>query len=378
MSDVVEPVRLLIGGSYHEQWESYRIDSDIRCPADDWDMMAFFPAQKGVAKPLPDFLYEGAQVQVRMGDELILDGQLDDIDDDLDKTSHVFQLYGRDRGALLVDCAAPLVSLQMATLEQIVKQAVSLVGIKAVKYAAKPAAPRQKVHTEPGQTIWEWLMQACEANQVWPWFDPDGTLVIGQPDYEAPTVANLVMRFNGDGNNAKKIRRSRSIRESFSEVTVLGQSSGDGDVGHHDIKGVATDPTVPMYRPHVVIDGNCENVELATHRANKILADGRMTRDRIMAVVKGHRIVGGDGDGKLWTPGMRVNILSEPQGINGVYFLLKRTFILSRQDRSTELHFVPDRTWMLNVPFIKAKRRSSYGTRKGHYASDTGSDDGTN
>lgn len=371
---MTDPVRLLINGNYHEEWERYRIDSDLLCPADDWELSASFPTKDGKAVPLPEFISEGVPMQIMLGDDRILDGILDDIDDDLSKTAHSFELYGRDRGSMLVDCSAPLLSLQQATLEQVVKQAVSLVGIKAVRYTAKPAAPRQKVHTEPGQTIWQWLQSACEANQVWPWFTPDGTLIIGEPDYKTAPVADIVMRVDGRGNNAISIKRKRSLRESFSEVTVLGQSAGDGEVGQHDIKGVAKDDTVPLYRPRIVIDGNCESSALATRRANKLLADGKMHRDRVIVTVAGHRITDGAGIGKPWMPGVRVNIFSEPQRINGVYFLIKRTFIRSRREHVTELHFIPDGTWTLNVPFIKAKRRASYGKKKGHYAGGTSSE----
>jgi prophage tail gpP-like protein len=365
MSDTV---RLLIGGVFHDAWERYRLDSDLLCPADDWSVTAAPGLKNGRALQLPATVAEGAEARLMLGDDLILDGFVDDIDEDIAKRGHYIELYGRDRGGMLVDCSAPLLSLQQATLEQIVRKAVVTVGIKSVKYTATPAAPRQRVHTEPGQSIWDWLQAACEANQVWPWFAPDGTLIIGAPDYKSAPVADLVLRVGSDASNVVSIRRMRSLRSSFSEVTVLGQSTGiDGEVGQHDIKGVAKDDTVPRYRPHVVIDGNCENAALATRRANKIQADGRMHRDRLTIVVPGHRITAGSGTGKPWSPGVRVNVLSEPHGIEAVYFLIKRTFIKSRHEHHTELHCIPDGSWTLNTPFIKAKHRASYGTRKGHY-----------
>lgn len=360
-----EPISLLIGGHAHQEWESYRIDSDLLSPADDWTMTVSFGDNLG----LPEFVFEGAPVSLMLGADTLLTGVVDTIDHTAEKKAHYVELYGRDRGSLLLDCSAPLLSLQLATLEQIVAKAVQPLGIQKIEYRAKPAAPRQKVHTEPGQSAWEWLQAACEVNQVWPWMDPDGTLVIGAPDYTTAPVADLIIRRDGVGNNVKRIQRVRGLHHSFSEITVLGQSSGDGDVGHNAVKGVATDATVPLYRPRTVVDGNCESDELALHRATKLMADSRMHRDRLTVSVEGHRVATAAGAGAPWTPGMRVHVLSEPHGVDAVYFIIRRTFSRSRSaGPGTELHLIPDGTWLLPLPFIKAKRRSSYGTRKGTYA----------
>jgi prophage tail gpP-like protein len=360
-----EPLRLLVGGHVHDEWESYRIDSDLLSPADDWSMTVSAAAGQN----LPDFVFEGAPISLRLGDDELLSGLIDSIDESVDKHSVSAELYGRDRASLLLDCSAPMLSLQLATLEQIVGKAVQPLGIKKVEYRAKPAAPRQKVHTEPGQNVWEWLQAACEANQVWPWMAADGTLVIGRPDYTTPPVADLILRRDGAGNNVLRLQRTRSLHQSYSQITVLGQSAGEGEVGHHNIKGTATDDTVPLYRPLTVVDGNCESTELAVHRATKLMADSKMQREQLVASVEGHRVTTTAGPGKPWAPGMRVNVLSEPHGIAAVYFIIRRTFTRSRAaGAGTELHLIPDGTWLLPMPFVKAKRRSSYGKRRGAYA----------
>lgn len=368
-----DPVTLLIGGKAHAEWESYRIDSDLLTPADDWQMTVSFDGDTPNGTTVPDFIVEGASTKLMMGDDIILVGLIDTVDHEVSKHSHFLELYGRDLGSSLLDCSVPLLSLQLATLDQIITQAVRPLGIKSVEYHAKPAAARQKVHTEPGQSVWEWLQAACEANQVWPWFSPQGTLIIGQPDYATAPVADLILRFSGEGNNVKGIRRVKNLHNSYSEITVLGQSAGiDGEIGQHNIVGKAKDDSLGLVRPLVVVDGNCESVGLATHRAEKIMADSRMQRDRLLVRVAGHRINTTNepdaGSGMPWAPGMRVHVLSEPHGIDAVYFIIKRIFTLSVQARETELHLIPDGTWLLNIPFTKDKRRSSYGTKKGHYA----------
>jgi prophage tail gpP-like protein len=369
MNAEIDPVKVLIGGKVHQAWESYRIDSDLLTPADDWQMVASAPADAGGDTSLPDFIFEGAEARVMLGEDQILSGRIDTIEDGVSKRGHGFSLYGRDLASALLDCSAPMLSMQLATLEQIIAKAVAPFGIKDVVYLATPSAPRKKVHTELGQSVWQWLQSACEANHVWPWFSPMGKLIIGAPDYAAPVAGNLILRADfGADTNVKSVRRVRSIHQSFSEITVLGQSSGDGDVGHHDIKGAATDDTMPLYRPRTVIDGNCESNALATARAEKLMADSRMARDGLQVIVQGHRVMSSAGAGVPWAPGMRVHVISEPHKVDAVYFLMKREFILDRAEgRTTDLRLIPDGTWLLNVPFIKAKRRAGYGTKKGHY-----------
>lgn len=364
MTDL-DPISVLVDGKTHQTWQRYRIDSNLLTPADDWSMTVATEANI----PTPDNLFEGAEARIMLGDDLILTGLIDDLDEPVDKRGGSIELSGRDRASILLDCSAPLMSLQQATLEQIIKKAVEPLGIKEVIYQAKASAPRKKVHIEPGQSTWEWLQAACEVNNVWPWFSPDGKLIIGAPDYKAAPIAHLVMRFNGDGNNMLSLARNRSMKDSFSEITVLGQSAGDGDGGSNDIRASAKDETMPVYRPKVVVDGNCDTAELAQRRANKLIADSKMARERLTVRVQGHRIVTSEGTGKPWTPGVRVHVYSEPHGIDETYYLIGRTFTLSRTEgRLTELHLIPDGVWLLNLAFIKAKRRSDSRKRKGHYS----------
>lgn len=363
---MIEPIQLLIGGKMHQAWESYRIDSDLLTPADDWQVSAAFDDTAATGNLVPDFIFEGAPVKVMLADDVILNGLIDTVEHETSKYGHHFELSGRDYASQLLDCSAPLLSLQMATLDQIVTKAVKPFGIDNIEYRAQPSAPRKKVHIEPGQSAWEWLQSACEANQVWPWFEPNGTLVIGAPDYTTPPIASLILRFSGEGNNVISLRRLRNLQYSFSEVTVLGQATAEGNIGQNNIKGVAKDESLTLYRPHIVVDGNCETIALATQRANKILADGRMMRDRLIVKVPGHRIMNENKIGQPWTPGVRIHLLSEPHRIDAVYFLIKRIFTLSLSAQETELHLIPDGTWLLNMPATKDRQRS-HQTKK-HYA----------
>ncbi len=402
-SALSEEVVLVVDGRAHTRWERYRIDSDLLTPADAWDLSLWASRSAGedTLQPmrlLPDYVTAGAEVQLLLGGERVLRGRIDSVEETLDKSQHTVQMSGRDFGAALVDCSVPMLSLKNATLDQIIKSVVKPVapskigsfGIDKVDYRAKLGAPRQTVHTEPGQTVWDWLLAACEANQVWPWFAPDGTLVIGSPDYSNetnPPAANLVLRAedgagSASGNNIKRLHRHKSIHSRYTHITVLAQSAGTGEEGHNALATVQDDDLLAdypsLYRPKTVLDGNAESQDLALRRANKLLADSRMAGERLHITVAGHRIRTADGSkGGLWQAGMRVRVLSEPHGVDDIYFVMKRTFEGGRQSGTqTELELVLDGTWLLNLAKVKGKRKSNTGKKNSKYVAPSGASTG--
>ncbi|MBY6285833.1 phage tail protein, partial [Neisseria subflava] len=93
----------------------------------------------------------------------------------------------------------------------------------------------------------------------------------------------------------------------------------------------------------------------AERKAKKRLADSRLEGLTITAVVQGHRT----DDGTLWQPGQRINVLSEPDGIDSVYFLMARTFVGGRgQGTETVLTLKEDGAWVLDADPPKKKQGS--------------------
>lgn len=359
MATRAEEVSLLIGGMAHADWESYDVDSDLLTPADAWRVTL------GVtAEPLPANVTPGAPFELRVGGETVMVGRVDGIDHVIEKRGHRYAISGRDRAAVLVDCSAPVFVAKLVSLDEIAAKIVRALGISQIDIRAgadKADRLREKVNVEPGDTAWQALSNAAEANGLWPWFDPDGTLVVGGPDYEAEPVATLILRRDGRGNNVMHLERRESIAGRYSEVTVLGQCHGTPtEQGKHAVKGVATDEGVSWYRPRIVIDHEAETTAIATDRARKLLADSRLKGFTLLATVAGHRIraAGQPADGKLWQPGQRVRVVSEPDGIDGTYFLMARKFTGGRSHGSlTGLVLKEDRAWLLDAHPHKRRHR---------------------
>lgn len=344
-------VSLMINGDAHDDWETYDIDSDLMIAAD------AFQVSVGLKdKQLPNFVQPWSAVEVKVGNDTVLVGRVDQIEESVTKKNHSLNLSGRDHAGILVDCAAPIFSSRESSLQDIVAKVVRPLGLSKIKINAAKTRTREKVSVEPGDRAWSALSNAAEANGLWPWFEPDGTLVVGGPDYSIPPVATLIMRRDGQGNNAESITRSRNVTGHFSQVTVLGQTHGTEKAeGQHALKATAKDNGVTFNRPQIVVDHETDNAGAAKDRARKLLADGMLSALGLTVVVEGHRI---NGDGKLWTPGQRIQVESEPHDISAIFFLMGRRFTKGRTSGTlTELRLVPDGLWVLDAHPHKRKHR---------------------
>lgn len=349
-------VSLLIGGKVHSQWSRYDIDSDLLIPADAWQVELGMPL--GQFPPAVDI---GAAVQVRIGADTVMTGRIDDVEDAVSHGSHTLTITGRDGAAVLVDCSSPIFTAKKVTLAEVVANVVRPLGISRVRIDAASTRTSEKINVEPGDTAWETLVHAAEANGLWPWFEPDGALVVGGPDYTRPPVASLVMRRNGKGNNVLDLKRTRSMAERYSDITVLGQAHGTSvEHGKHALKSSVKDPAVDVYRPKVVVDHDAENTEIARARARKILSDSRLKGFTLTARVVGHRT----SAGVLWAPGQRIHVLSEPHGIDAVFFLMARKFQGGRGiGMVTQLTLKEDGVWVLDAHPHNRKRRGRKGRK---------------
>ncbi|EOX6288512.1 phage baseplate assembly protein [Escherichia coli] len=388
----LDKVSVIVGGKVHSDWSGYGIDSDFLIPADAWSMRLGLP--DGI---FPEGVARGVPVQVRIGPDVVMTGRIDRVSRSVSRDQVSLSVTGRDGAAILVDCASPLLTSRQASLEEVIAQVVRPLGIKNIELHAESSIRNDKITTEPGERAWDILLRACAGRGLWPWFRPDGTLVIGGPDYTAAPVATLVMRRSGEGNNLLSLTDESSMERSFSRLTVLAQGhahstnnkkelgiidvsssdsltvSGDTDTteteldtglpetGQHGLQFVVEDPTVTYYRPQVVVMHDADDLEQVRYRARKMMADARLEGYSLIARVQGHRT----SDGVLWEPGQRIHVISEPHGIDAIYFLMGREFTGGRPGGAvTTLRLKEDGVWIPDAWPKKKKARKGRKKKK--------------
>ncbi|EFG7849510.1 phage tail protein [Shigella sonnei] len=381
-----DTVTVLINGKVHTTWGRYQIDSDFLIPADAWSVTVGLP--DGV---FPEEIKKGVPVQVKVGADTVLSGRIDATQRNISRKQVSLSMSGRDNAAALVDCASPIFTSRQLGLEEVIANVVRPLGIQSIKIIAESGMRSDKVNVEPGERGWDTLVRAASARGLWPWCEPDGTLVIGGPDYTAEPVATLIMNRNGQGNNLISLNERSSIVGMYSELTVLAQghaqgkktqtlidvdsatfaaaltdddsdmveSVGSPETGFHALKHVVRDQSVPYFRPQIMVVGDADNLEQVQYRARKAMADARLSGFELIAEVKGHRTE----SGKLWTPGQRVRIKSEPHNIDQIFFLMGREFTLSRTDgKLTVLRFKEDGIWIPDA-FPKKRKAKKHRSR---------------
>lgn len=360
-----DTITLTIGGNTHADWKNYRIESDLMLPADAWSVslggMSALTLPSGKRIQFPPALtaaLPGAKVDVRLGDDLVMRGVVDSLDEDISKTAHSVDLAGRDLAGQLLDCSAPIFTAELISLPALVKKIVSPFGITQVRIDASAPLTRTKVNVEPGDTAWSALQRVAEANGLYPWFEPSGVLVIGRPDYTTTPVGTLIMRMiKPEQNNILSAHRSRCLHDVYSEVAVLGQTPGTAKSGgHRGILAKAISSQVGLYRPHFVTDHECDTAKVAKNRAAKLLSDGLLEADNLVIKVRGHRT----DSGTPWTPGQRVKVIIDPYNIDGeIWFVMGRTFVGGRDGgQTTELKLKRDGLWQLDAhPHKNTHRR---------------------
>ena len=253
-------VTLLINGKTHGQWTNYDIVSDLLTPADDFSVTLGRPVD---AKP--DAVRAGDKVEVRVGGDTVLSGRIDRVQTVTEKGSKTLTIQGRDDAGVLLDCSAPLFNAQDMDLNQIIEKIVKPLGLAKIRIDAAKTDKTHKVQIEPGSRAWDALLEYAEANGLWPWLEPDGTLVVGGPDYTAAPVAELVLRTNGQNNNIKRLEVNRDMAARYSEVTVLAQSHS----GKNNIKATAKDESVKLHRPLIVTEPDIDSQAQAQRKPKK-------------------------------------------------------------------------------------------------------------
>ena len=388
----LDKVSVIVGGKVHSDWSGYGIDSDFLIPADAWSMRLGLPA--GI---FPEGVARGVPVQVRVGPDVVMSGRIDRVSRTVSRDQVSLSVTGRDGAAILVDCASPLLTSRQASLEEVIAQVVRPLGSKNIELHAESSIRNDKSTTEPGERAWDILLRACAGRGLWPWFRPDGTLVIGGPDYTAAPVATLVMRRSGKGNNLLSLTDESSMERSFSRLTVLAQGhahstnnkkelgiidvssttpltvtedadttdteldTGLPETGQHGLQFIVEDPTVTYYRPQVVVMHDADDLDQVRYRARKMMADARLEGYSLIARVQGHRT----SDGVLWEPGQRIHVISEPHGIDAVYFLMGREFTGGRPGGAvTTLRLKEDGVWIPDAWPKKKKARKGRKKKK--------------
>ena len=128
------------------------------------------------------------------------------------------------------------------------------------------------------------------------------------------------------------------------------------------MRWVWQDPAMPLHKPKTVVVANAENLENLQRQAKKQLSDWKLEGMTITVTVGDHKTL----DGTLWQAGQRVHLIDDEEGIDAIFFVMGRRYMLSRSGGTqTELRLKEDGVWTPDAYPVKSERaRKRRGRRR--------------
>lgn len=344
MNDFQNECTLLIGSQAYGGWTRLEVQCGIEQIAGGYvlQLTSLYP---GVDVPMQ--LREGLPCEVRLGEDLVISGYIDDYETDDTDTSSSVRVSGRDKTADLVDCSAIYKTGQWrgVKLEQIVADIAGPFGITVVVAPGVDTGDVFKRYAlEEGEKAFEAIDRACRLRAVLVTSTPDGNLLI-----TTASSVNSGVRLE-EGVNMRKFNSRHSWKERHSEIIMKGQVPGDdqenGAAAAH-LQASAKDAEINRYRPLVVIaEHGTSNKSLADRAAWEVKV--RMGRGkRGGCTVVGWR-TGKDGqEGPIWRPNTLVQVISGRMNIDMELLIVSCSYLLTEQGKVTDLTFARPEAFQL-------------------------------
>lgn len=269
-------VSLEVNAIRYGGWESIRIERSIETLSGAFSLGI---SERWPGQSVPRGINPGDRCVVRIDNDVVVTGWVDDLEPGVDGESHDISVTGRDATGDLVDCSAIHKPSQWTgqKLERIAQELLAPFGLKVITQANTGEAFK-KFAIEQGETVHEAITRMCKLRAVLAIADGQGNLVITTAD--AATRAATALE---EGKNIKAIRGQFSHKERFSEIHVKGQTQGS-DTESASVttgwKGNAQDAEIKRYRPLLV---------MAEGQANTKQCQERAAWEKSTRAGKGHR-----------------------------------------------------------------------------------------
>jgi prophage tail gpP-like protein len=316
-------VTLYINGMSYSGWQTVSIQRSIDAIAMGFSISLTEKwTYSGIVRPIR----EGDSCILKIGNDKIIEGYIDDVDPTFTKDTHSIKVTGRSKAGDLIDCSVDGQKWEFnkQPLENIIQAILYSFGLKVTKRCdtgdvfSATDDPAEKFGIEQGETAFEAIDRACKMRGVLPISDASGNieLVRAGSDYCAD---DLVV-----GKNIEYVNGHFSMKGRYSKYTVKGQSPGNDFFSGEKISrvaGTSTDPNVKRYRPLVIMAETIVNNKLATARADWEASVRAGKAGTITVGVTGWRM----SNGELWPINKMVDVDIPQLQINNAPLLISST-----------------------------------------------------
>jgi prophage tail gpP-like protein len=326
-------VSVVINGAQYNGWEEITVEASVKEAARSFSLK--IAAEMGGTAAATLFALF-SPVQIFESGEMVFSGYVDRRAPKLGKDEAYITISGRAKGQDAIDSSAmhPTGRFDNQTPLQIA-QTLDKFGIGFTTDAQLTAVPEYQL--KPGATVFREIEKLCRDQGVTLAGQADGSIKLTQAGKTAQRQAGALI----EGKNIEEIEGSFSGDNIHSEARVRGQSYDGNGPDALQIEGLASNSTVPRYRPLVLVqDANTDKTRAknrATNRRDKEMGDGI----RAAAEVVGWR----DDDGELWMPGNIVWVSSPFLALEQDMLIETLTYHQNEKGKgsTTQLHLVDPR-----------------------------------
>lgn len=342
MASAPDRVRLLVGGRLYEGWESVRIQRGIEQIAGGFDLALTerWPGQLTEWRVPP-----GEFCEVKIGDDVVITGFVDDVAVDFDASSHGISISGRDRTGDLVDCSAPSKSWAGQSFLQVAQALCKPFEVSVRdEVPGRVAGIRERAVTQPGESVFSILERFARQESVLLVSDGRGGLLL--------TRAGLAGRSSTvlqQGRNIERASGTQSHAELYSEIVIKSQMPGfaaEFSLNKAQPSGTVTralaasrSSGVTRYRPLYLVAETYADAARCKQRAQWEASHREARAHRVSVTVSGWR----EQDGTLWRPNRLVRLVSEWLRTDADWLIAAVSYSLDERGSRTDLQLVhPD------------------------------------
>ncbi len=285
-------VALFVNGQKYEGWTDASVKRSVKAIAGEFNLSV---TDNWSGSGPVFFISIGDEAQVKIGDEVLVTGYVEEIQNSIDATSHTVSVSGRDKTGDLVDCSAIYKSgeIKNADLLKIAQLLTEPFGL-TVQADTDVGAPFPSFVVKTGETVFESLERASRLRGVLLSSDGLGNVVITKLGKDKAQTSLI------EGQNIKQASLILDVKERFSEYFVKAQMKGTDHVyGKHvsQVKGDSSDPVVKRYRPLVVLAEQQANTAESVKRTQWEAAVRAANSSKVNVTVQGFEQ---NENGPLW------------------------------------------------------------------------------
>ena len=247
MADLDE-VTVTVGGTAYGGWTETSIDTSMDTMAAGFKLTL---TERWPGQPQRQMVKAGDKCVVAIGGEPVVTGIIDEVEIDLDGSTHRISADGRSMGGQLADCSAVAASGSWTnlSLEAIAAQIATPLGVRVV--ADSSTAPVfAKFALQSGESCWDAIDRMARQRGLIGVSFADGSVHLVAPK---PGPASVTLT---EGVHPFKINARHKTSDRFATYIAIGQASGNDQhygaaVAHP--KALATDAGMPLPRTLVIV-----------------------------------------------------------------------------------------------------------------------------